>query len=124
MNAKILLVDDDPSLLKSSETLLTMQGMEVTPVNNVPEALKEIVLGEYDALVTDLHMPGPADGLTLATAMHHSQPEAATVVVSSLPDMDTAAQALVNQVDEILVKPFGSKELVGLIEDHVNDRRS
>jgi len=58
------------------------------------EALNHITSGSYDALVSDLHMPGAGDGLTVVSAMRHANPAAVTLLLSAFPQMEAAAQAL------------------------------
>jgi len=94
---------------------LEANKFEVVPVTNVTEALNQIVAQRFDVLVTDLHMPGPGDGFTVATAMRHSQPDALTLVLSGFPDVEEAMTAILLQADEVLVKPCDIEQLTELI---------
>src|ERR1700742_86041 len=93
---------------------LEQSGFSVTCAAGVPEALKLISGPEpYDVLLSDLHMPGAGDGLTVVSAMRHANPAAVTLLLSAFPEMTAAAEAIMNQADEILVKPM---DLITLIE--------
>jgi Response regulator receiver domain len=71
---KILLVDDDEGLCRIMRTLLELEGFDITVAGNVAQALKLIGSLRYDVLLSDLHMPGAADGLTVISAMRHVNP--------------------------------------------------
>jgi CheY-like chemotaxis protein len=66
---KILLVDDDETLNIIMRSLLEREGFEISVACNVAEALKLISSERYDVLLSDLHMPGAADGLTVISAI-------------------------------------------------------
>src|ERR1700678_996386 len=113
-NIRVLLVDDDEVLRTSLTCVLEQSGFTITPAANVADALKLISGPEtYDVLLSDLHMPGAGDGLTVVSAMRHANPSAVTLLLSAFPEMTAAAEAIMNQADEILVKPM---DLISLIE--------
>jgi YesN/AraC family two-component response regulator len=116
---RILLVDDDQLIRLALADVLQEQGFEVTMAENVPEALKLISSNVYDVLLSDLHMPGAGDGLTVVSAMRHSNPEAVTMLLSAFPEMDAASRAILLQADQILVKPMGVPALVKAIRERL-----
>jgi CheY-like chemotaxis protein len=117
--ATILLVDDDEVLRHTLATILEKHGYDVTTAASVPEALKLITAGSYDVLLSDLHMPGRGDGLTVVSAMRHANPKAVTILLSAFPEMDAAAQAILLQTDQILVKPMNIPALIEAIEQRL-----
>ena len=83
---RILLVDDDEVVRAALTGVLGQSGFRVTTAANVPEALKQISGPEtYDVLLSDLHMPGAGDGLTVVSAMRHANPKAVTLLLSAFP---------------------------------------
>jgi CheY-like chemotaxis protein len=66
----ILLVDDDEIILHTLSKLLKDKGFTVTAAGSVLEALTLINAGVYDVLLSDLHMPGAGDGLTVVSRHH------------------------------------------------------
>jgi CheY-like chemotaxis protein len=62
---KILLVDDDELVRLTLSEILEQSSFAVTSAANVTEALKHISSGTFEVLLSDLHMPGAGDGLTL-----------------------------------------------------------
>jgi DNA-binding response OmpR family regulator len=117
--AKILLVDDDASFRELMCQLLRSRGFDVVEAADVPNALKLIGAQSFDALLSDLHMPAPGDGLTLVSAMRHSQPKAVTLIMSSFPEMAEATKAILRQTDEVLVKPTKIDVLVAAITNRL-----
>jgi DNA-binding response OmpR family regulator len=118
-SATILLVDDDEVLRHTLAAVLQEHGFGVTTAGGVSEALKLISAGSYDVLLSDLHMPGRGDGLTVVSAMRHANPNAVTMLFSAFPEMDAAAQAILLQTDQILVKPMNIPALIEAIEQRL-----
>jgi CheY-like chemotaxis protein len=117
--ATILLVDDDEALRQMLAAVLQEHGYDVTTAGSVSEALKLITAGSYDVLLSDLHMPGRGDGLTVVSAMRHANPKAVTILLSAFPEMNAAAQAILLQTDQILVKPMNIPALIEAIEQRL-----
>jgi len=117
--ARVLVVDDDQAIRMSLCAILEKNGFEVTCAGDVSEALKFISLHKYDVLLSDLHMPGPGDGLTVVSAMRHANPEAVTMLLSSFPEMSAAANAILMQTDEILVEPMKVPDLIEAIKQRL-----
>jgi DNA-binding response OmpR family regulator len=117
----ILLVDDDEIIRHTLSKLLTHEGFEVTTAASVSEALGLINSDVYDVLLSDLHMPGAGDGLTVVSAMRHANPKAVTMLLSGFPEMEAAAHAILLQADDILVKPMELSALVKAIRKRLSD---
>ncbi len=112
---KILLVDDDEAVRRSYEEIFTRKGFSVTAAASVQEALKQISSQHFDVLLSDLHMPGAGDGLTVVSAMRHANPQAVTLLLSAFPQMEEATKAILLQADEIHVKPMATSALIEVI---------
>ena len=116
VQTRVLLVDDDELIRLTVSEALEQNGFAVTTAACVTDALKLINSESYDVLLSDLHMPGPGDGLTVVSAMRHANPQARTLLMSAFPQMEAAARAIVRQADEILVKPMNILALVEVIQ--------
>src|ERR1700691_2551173 len=104
--ARVLLAEDDDAVRHMLRTALERDGFEVVDVTNVRDALHCIATENFDALLSDLHMPHAGDGFTVVSAMRHTHPQAVTLVLSGYPALDEALTAIRLQADEILVKPI------------------
>ncbi len=116
---RLLLVDDDESVLSGLKVILEAHEFEVTTASSVVEALKHITSASFDVLISDLHMPGAGDGLIVVGAMRHANPKAVTLILSANPDMAKASASLLWQADEILLKPVKAGPLVELIQQRL-----
>jgi DNA-binding response OmpR family regulator len=120
---RVLLVDDDDGLRDLMSATLERKGFDVVAAASVAEALRLITSQAFDVLITDLHMPNPADGFTVVTAMRHSQPDALTLLVSGYPDVKSAMDAILLEADEIIVKPFEAGKLAELLRGKLLTRK-
>jgi DNA-binding response OmpR family regulator len=119
---QVLLVDDDDAVRDMMTLTLEHKGFDVVAARNVTEALKLITTKSFDVLITDLHMPNPSDGFAVITAMRHIQPKALTLLVSGYPDVKSAMDAILLEADEIIVKPFETKELADRVHNKLLTR--
>jgi CheY-like chemotaxis protein len=117
---RLLLVDDNQTILFTLTAVLEHNGFEVVCASNVNQALAIIGSDTFDVLVSDLHMPEPGDGLTVVSAMRHSNPKAVTLIFSAYPEMKQAAAAILKQADGILIKPLGVENLVTTIRERLS----
>jgi len=119
---KILLVDDNEELRKAIATVLKASKFLVTTAANVGEALHLIDTKSFDVLLTDLHMPEAGDGFTVVSAMRHTNPNAVTLVFSGYPALQEAAEAILLQADEVLLKPIAMPALITVIREQLVKR--
>lgn len=118
-SARILLVDDNATVRLTLGKVLEENDFKVVTAASVHEALHLIDSETFEVLLSDLHMPGAGDGLTVVSAMRHSNPKAVTLVLSGFPEMSDAAAAILMQADEILVKPLAVQSLIDTIRQHL-----
>ena len=69
---KVLLVDDNDSVLHMMKMTLEHNGFQAVSAKSVTEALNPIVTQSFDVLITDLHMPNAGDGFAVVTAIRHA----------------------------------------------------
>lgn len=120
---RILLVDDSDAVRNSLGMVLEHNGFAVEGAANVKDALHLIASQTFDVLLSDLHMPHAGDGLTVVSAMRHSNPAAVTLIFSGYPGMKEAASAILLQADEVLVKPLAVNVLVNTIRERMSHER-
>jgi DNA-binding response OmpR family regulator len=119
---KILVVDDDEKIRATLKGVLTFNQFMVTTASNVGEALHLIDTEPFDVLLSDLHMPGAADGFTVVSAMRHTNPDAVTLMYTGYPALKEAMSAILLQADEILLKPLAPPMLVAQIREKLKNR--
>jgi CheY-like chemotaxis protein len=116
---RVLIVDDDDLIRTTLSLILEYGNFEVVTAASVNDALKLIGSQIFDVLLSDLHMPGAGDGLTVVSAMRHSNPAAVTIIFSGFPEMKQAAAAILLQADEVLVKPMAPMVLIQTIRERL-----
>jgi two-component system response regulator GlrR len=112
--ARILLVDDDQSLLRLLSLRLEAGGFEVLPVDNGEAALASVPGFRPDLLITDLRMEG-MDGLALFEQVHRRHPFLPVIILTAHGTIPDAVQATKRGVFSFLTKPFESRELLDQI---------
>ncbi len=111
MQSEILLVDDDPDLLKLISLRLSSAGYRVRTADSGETALATLAVQRPAAVITDLRMPG-IDGMQLFAAIHRQHPALPVIILTAhgtIPDAVTATQ---KGVFGFLTKPFDSQELL------------
>ncbi len=125
MNYKVLLVDDDQTILKLFSAYLEAQGMDVTEASDGLDALEVLKQEEFDLLVTDIRMP-KMTGIELIRRSREYQPDLPSVIVSGEGTLSEAAEAVNLKVQYYLEKPVDNlstlKEV--LLEAVKSDRKS
>ena len=109
---KILVVDDDPVVGKSFSRVLSNKGYAVITAANAQEALARLEGEQYDAVYTDIRMPG-MDGLELAEQMKAKRPWMPVVIVTGYGSEASEARAKAAGVSAFLHKPLSPE----MIED-------
>jgi two-component system KDP operon response regulator KdpE len=107
--AKVLVVDDDPSLLKAMRIGLTARGDEVVTAHSGAEALTQVALAGPDLVILDLGLPD-TDGIDVCRRIREFS-EVPIVVLSAYGDERRKVKALDSGADDFVTKPFGMAEL-------------
>ncbi|MGH9358871.1 MAG: sigma-54-dependent transcriptional regulator [Terriglobia bacterium] len=121
--AHILVVDDEPSMLRYLQTLLEVDSYEVTAVQSGDEALRQVKNGRAapDLVLLDLLMPG-LDGLQTLERLRQARPTLRVVMLSCVTDTRKVAQAIKLGAQDYLTKPFQKAELDAVLNHCLGDR--
>lgn len=106
---KVLVVDDDPSLLKALRIGLTARGDEVLLAHSGTEAINQVALAGPDLVILDLGLPD-FDGLEVCRRIREFS-DVPIVVLSAYGDERRKVEALDSGADDFVTKPFGMAEL-------------
>src|SRR5216684_2880074 len=103
----VLIVDDDPALLQAlPEALrLRMHGVTVDTADSAAVALDRIAIEDYDAIVTDIKMPG-MDGLALLAEIRARRPDTPTLMITGHGEHALAIDALRGGAYDFIQKPI------------------
>ena len=108
--ANILVVDDEPSILKLLKEALTQWGYQVECVGTGAEALEAVRTGLYDAAITDIRMP-EMNGLDLLREIKRHDESIEVIVMTGYPTISSAVEALKEGAYDYLSKPLIPDEL-------------
>jgi two-component system KDP operon response regulator KdpE len=106
---KVLVVDDDPSLLKALRIGLTARGDEVVTALTGTEAVNQVALALPDLVILDLGLPD-IDGIEVCRRIREFS-QVPIVVLSAYGDERRKVEALDSGADDFVTKPFGMAEL-------------
>jgi nitrogen regulation protein NR(I) len=120
--AKILLIDDDPGIVDTLSRLMADEGYEVTVETRGDIGLERAVGGGFNAVVTDLRMPG-LSGLELVRHLHAAQPRLPIILITAFGTTQTAIEATKFGAYDYLLKPFEIPQLLDLISRAVKSNR-
>ncbi len=123
---KILLLDDEPIVLKRLKPALEKAGYEVEAFSRSLEASDRIMETEFDIVITDLKMEG-LDGMQFLTQVKSRSPATEVIVITGFATMETAKESFKKGVFDFLAKPFKLgeiQEVVAKAENKVLANRS
>lgn len=116
-NAYILIVDDDTALLQAlPQTLyLRVKNVKVDTCDSALDALEKIGQNDYDAIVSDIKMPG-MDGLALLAKVRELQPSTPTLLITGHGDHNLAIQALRGGAYDFIQKPIDRDYFIAALQ--------
>ncbi|MBP2674235.1 MAG: sigma-54-dependent transcriptional response regulator [Deltaproteobacteria bacterium] len=119
---RILVVDDEPSILGLLVTVLGENGWDVTGAGSGSEGIEKLERGQFDVILTDLMMPGDT-GIDLLRASKEFRPDVEVILMTGFATADTAIEAMRNGAFHYLVKPLKLEEVLHLTEKAYTQRQ-
>jgi two-component system, NtrC family, response regulator GlrR len=116
--AHILVVDDDPDLLRLLSMRLSGAGYRVTATASAEEALVKIALERPQLVLSDVQLPGK-DGLALFDAIRVQHPSLPVILLTAHGTIPDAVEATSRGVFTYLTKPFDGKALLDVIANAI-----
>src|SRR5437773_12404691 len=120
---RVLIADDDQALLQGlpQALRLRMEGVRVDTADSGTAALDRIAALDYDAIVTDLKMPG-MDGLDLLAEIRTHRPDTPTLMITGYGEHDLVVQALRAGAYDFIRKPIDRDYFVGSLRRAIEKR--
>ncbi len=110
---RVLIVDDDASVTRAHARVLLREGYRVVTATDGDEAVGIVELGDLDAILTDIDMPGMT-GLTLLERIRGHDLDVPVVMITGTPSVGTATRAMEHGALRYLLKPVATEELVSV----------
>jgi DNA-binding response OmpR family regulator len=118
MPGRVLVVDDEEPIRILIQRLLSKHGFSVETAQDGAVAIDKIAHEKFDAVVLDLMMPR-VDGFTVLRQLIETNPElVARIVVATAYPKDVANRQL-DEVCQVIIKPFDTTELIGAVKECV-----
>lgn len=109
--ARILIVDDEPSILNVLTVFLCQHEHEVIAAGSAKEALELLAEKEVDAMLVDLRLGPGLDGLELLHECLALRPNLPAIMMTAYGTIEVAVQAMREGADDFICKPFDLKAL-------------
>jgi len=119
----VLVVDDEPRLLRVVEMLLTDAGHQVRTATTLAEARRAIDAVEVDVALIDLKLPD-GTGLDLLAHIQQHSPELPAIIMTAFGTIETAVRAMQLGARTYLVKPFDAAQVETVVTRALEWRRA
>lgn len=114
MEGRILIVDDDPIIVKSCEYVLKPEGYDVTGVTMVRDAMGILADQTFDLIITDLKMP-EIDGVKFISWLRGKNIQSGVIVITGYPSQESLKDTLELGIIDYLPKPFSPSILLDVV---------
>jgi len=118
---KILIVDDDPVVLKSLKDLLSIRGFNPDTAIGGQEAICQLEQNNYDLVLLDLHMPY-VNGHDVMAHIRAKQINTSVIIVSGETSFEAAKNACTQGAYDFLRKPYATDELIITINNALKEK--
>jgi EAL domain-containing protein (putative c-di-GMP-specific phosphodiesterase class I) len=117
----VLVVEDDDIFRHACRAILTRAGLQVDAVVGPREALELCERRRYDAILSDIRMPG-GDGVTLLQDVRRLDPSVPFILMTGSPTLESAVEAVEHGALRYLQKPFDIDRLLGVVNEAILKR--
>jgi DNA-binding NtrC family response regulator len=116
MPEKILIVDDEPDMLKLLSMIIREKTpYEVTATNNPLEAIEFAKKGGFDLVISDLKMPG-LDGIEIIEAVKRVDEDVPVIIITAYGTVESASEAMQKGGFDFITKPFRKEQILFTID--------
>ena len=116
--ARVLLVDDELTMVQMMTELLRREEHEVFPFTNGQSAIAALATHGPDLVITDLYFDKTrAQGLEIVRKARELDPPAVVIVITGFGSIETAVEAMKNGAFDYLEKPFTTQQLLRKVKE-------
>src|ERR1043165_5325943 len=112
----ILVIEDDKSTMKAIKFALNQKGYKVILASTETNALNQLKLHDIDCIVSDVHLPGDSEIVSMVQTLKKASNEVPLVLISSNPGNPMIDDSLLTGADAFIPKPIDYTLLVDVIE--------
>lgn len=115
-NVKIIIVDDDVSIVQTIKEILELTGYDTDTADTAKEGLEKIKKNDYNLSLFDIMLPDML-GTELLAAAHKEKPKMKKIMVTGFASLENAVLALNSGADAYIMKPVNPENLLKVIEE-------
>lgn len=120
---RILLVDDEPSILSVLCTVLRSEDYDVLSATDGQQAIDLIKNEDFDLVISDIRM-APINGMDILKVVHHERPDVSVIMLTAFGSVETAIEALKLGAFDYVTKPFKVDELLITVQRALSYRNA
>lgn len=115
---RVLVVDDEKNITLVIQAMLDKAGYQVTGINDSVQARELIENEEFDAIITDLYMPGPG-GMEILESCQKTRSQLPVIIITAYGTVESAVAALKRGAFDFVTKPFDQSEILNVVQKAV-----
>jgi two-component system alkaline phosphatase synthesis response regulator PhoP len=115
---RILLVDDDETILVPFQHILRDEGYQVDTASNGREALEKAWETEYQMVISDIKLPD-VQGIEVARKIRKQYKDIRLIIITGFPNLADSLETIDLGIDEILIKPIKPDELLRAVKESI-----
>ncbi len=122
-HTRILIIDDEEIVLKSSSRILRTTDYDIVTASSGMDGLEKARAQKFDIVITDLKMP-LLGGMEILRTLKKEQPDLTVIIFTGYATVETAREALKNGAFDYIPKPFTPDELRDVVKNAIASRTS
>ncbi|MBN2209074.1 MAG: sigma-54-dependent Fis family transcriptional regulator [Candidatus Coatesbacteria bacterium] len=119
----VLIVDDEPNILKVFAARLGQHNHEVLTCLTAEDAMERLASSKVDVLISDYMLPGES-GMSLLKEVKHTYPNTAVIMMTAYGSIEMAVEAMKRGAYDYLTKPVDYAEMCVLIDRAIRERNA
>ena len=120
---KILIVDDDKTILTSFSEILQSKGYSIETAESGTEAISKTDKDYFNLVLLDIKLPD-MEGIDLLNSIRETNPRMMKIVVSGYASLENSVAALNRGADAYLIKPVDPEELVRIVGEKLKKQEN
>jgi len=122
MSANILVIDDELTVCKSCQKILSEEGYSVTKTLNAREGLEEAKKKDFDLAIVDLKMPD-MDGMAVVEAIRKERPDMQVIIMTGYSTVASAVEGMKLGAADYISKPFTPDEMTTAVKKALQEKK-
>jgi len=118
---RILVVDDDKSILKSLKDVLESEGYYVDTAETGREAIEKSEAKFYNLALLDIKLPD-MEGVKLLKMINETLPKMMKIMLTGYPALENAVEALNIGADAYLMKPINPQQILKVVKEKLDEQ--